>query len=163
MALEIERKFLVNPSFFSGGPKTSSFTKQYFVQAYLVAEPGKTIRVRIAGDRAKLTIKGKSNKGVRSEFEYEISLADAQALIQEFAVAQLEKYRYTFTENAKIWEVDEFLGNNAGLITAEVELSSADETVELPQWIQQEVTEDYRYSNDQLALNPYENWKDKVQ
>jgi CYTH domain-containing protein len=128
------------------------------VQAYLVAEPGKTIRVRIANQKATLTIKGKSNNGVRSEYEYEIPKPDAEALIQEFAVAQLEKYRYTFTENNKVWEVDEFLGANAGLITAEVELNSEHEHVELPNWIEKEVTSDFRYSNDQLAMHPFSTW-----
>jgi CYTH domain-containing protein len=118
-----------------------------------------TVRVRIAGDRAFLTLKGATTGITRLEFEYEIPVGDADTLLTELCQAPLiEKTRYRIPIGNHTWEVDEFWGDNAGLIVAEVELKSADEPIELPAWVGQEVSNDPRYYNANLVQHPYCTW-----
>jgi adenylate cyclase len=115
--------------------------------------------VRIAGDEGFLTIKGKTVGMARSEFEYPIPLAEAALLLDQLCLRPLiEKTRYTLSFGGHVWEIDEFSGDNQGLVMAEVELTSADEQVELPPWIGKEVTGDRRYYNASLIRNPYKSW-----
>ena len=149
MALEIERKFLVDEKklpaqILSGGEKIS--------QGYLCVEPARTVRVRIKGKRGFLTINSSTVGIVRQEFEYEIPFDDAQELLKLCVPNVLEKVRYKVEYAGKIWEVDVFCGRHSGLILAEVELLSADEVVELPPWIEKEVSDDPRYFNSNLTL-----------
>lgn len=153
--MEIERKFLVKHDQWATVEKGSG---SYYVQGYIPTEPGATVRVRVAGDKAFLTIKGPSKGIAKSEFEYEIPVSDANQLLGELCGQQIVKYRFEVEYNGKTWEVDEFLGDNAGLIVAEIELTHEDETFSLPQWIDQEVSDDKRYTNAWLAKHPFKNW-----
>jgi len=155
MALEIERKFLVDHNRWAELPKPAG---KSYRQGYLNDEPEKTVRVRIAGDKGFITIKGPVVKTVRHEFEYEIPPAEAREILELFSSVQVEKVRYRILFNQKTWEVDVFGGENEGLILAEIELSQADELFAIPSWIDREVTDDPRYYNSQLASNPYKNW-----
>ena len=143
--IEIERKFLVNKTLWQAPDKGC-----YFQQGYL-AEKGCTLRVRIAEDKAYLTIKGKTEGISRAEFEYEIPLEDARRLMKLCLYPPIEKIRYKVEVGDKIWEVDEFLGAHQGLLMAEVELQSEDETFEMPIWAGKEVTGDARYYNSSLS------------
>ena len=148
MALEIERKFLVDKKklpaqILKGGVK--------ILQGYLCIEPARTIRVRIKGEHGFLTIKSANVGIVRQEFEYEIPLDDAQELLKLCESKILEKVRYKIEHAGKIFEVDVFGGRNAGLILAEVELATADEKIILPDWIGEEVSENPRYFNSNLV------------
>ena len=149
MAIEIERKFLVDEKnlpaqILTNGEKIS--------QGYLSIEPARTVRVRIKGARAFITIKSANVGIVRKEFEYEIPVDDAAELLGLCANV-LEKVRYKVEHAGHIWEVDVFDGRLAGLILAEVELSAAEEFVELPKWIDKEVSDDPRYFNSKLIKN----------
>jgi len=125
----------------------------------MTQQQGKTVRVRIIGDRGFLTIKGKSDSFTRLEFEYEIPFSDAQALVETLCDSPLiEKNRYKIPIEDVVWEVDEFFGDNAGLILAEIELEREDQEFSVPNWIAEEVTADLRYYNSNLAQNPYKNW-----
>jgi len=154
MAKEIERKFLVkNESFklFSSGV--------IFRQGYLNRDKARTVRVRVAGEQAFITIKGLTNGMERMEFEYPISLTDANEMLETLCVKPLiEKLRYKIMSDGHIWEVDEFIGDNEGLTVAEVELKSPDEHVIIPDWVGQEVTGDLMYFNSNLVINPFKNW-----
>lgn len=153
MAIEIERKFLVK-----GEEWRSLGTGVPYRQGYLLANQGKTVRVRRAGDRGYLTIKG-ANQGIsRQEFEYEIPLSDAEELLELCDRPLIEKTRYTMLYKGLTWEVDEFWGDNKGLIIAEVELTDPEQSVQLPDWIDREVSSDPRYFNAALARNPYQSW-----
>ncbi|MCX6281901.1 MAG: CYTH domain-containing protein [Bacteroidetes bacterium] len=158
MALEIERKFLVNPIQWSELPKPPG---TLYRQGYLSDEPFKTIRVRVAGEKGFLTIKGPSVQTVRQEFEFEVPLSDAIELLGLFCPDQVEKVRYRILFNQKIWEVDVFGGQNKGLILAEIELNHAGESFGIPSWIGREVTDDPRYYNSYLASNPFSRWDQK--
>jgi len=155
MALEIERKFLVDHGKWDVLPKPPG---TLYRQGYLNDEPGKTIRVRIAGSHGYLTIKGPVVKTVRNEFEFDIPLSDAEAMLGLFCTNIVEKTRYRILFNQKTWEVDVFSGENEGLVMAEIELSTSSESFEKPAWIAREVTDDPRYYNSQLASNPFKNW-----
>lgn len=154
MAKEIERKFLVkNESFklFSSGV--------IFRQGYLNRDKARTVRVRVAGEQAFITIKGLTNGMERMEFEYPISLTDANEMLETLCVKPLiEKLRYNIMTDGHLWEVDEFIGDNEGLTVAEVELKSADEHVIIPDWVGSEVTGDLMYFNSNLVINPFKNW-----
>jgi adenylate cyclase len=154
MAKEIERKFLVkNESFklFSTGI--------VYRQGYLSRDKERTVRVRVAGENAYITIKGLTNGMERLEFEYPISLADANEMLETLCLKPLiEKMRYNIMTDGHLWEVDEFIGDNEGLTVAEVELKSSDEQVKIPDWIGQEVTGDLMYFNSNLVINPFKNW-----
>ncbi len=154
MPSEIERKFLVR-----GGGWRAQGTPERYRQGYLRTAGPATVRVRIAGEHGFLTIKGPTLGITRSEFEYEIPLADAQALLDTLCDRpQIEKLRYRIAAGAHTWEVDEFLGDNAGLVVAEIELGAEDEPFERPEWLGDEVTADPRYRNSALARRPYRSW-----
>lgn len=155
MGIEIERKFLVkDEAWRSSEPGVS------LIQGYLAGSDQATVRVRIAGQIAFLTVKGKVQNLTRQEFEYEIPVADAQAMMDLCYPRVVEKTRYKIAIQDLIWEVDEFSGMNQGLILAEVELASPDQFVTLPGWIGQEVSNDPRYFNSYLAAHPYSTWSD---
>jgi adenylate cyclase len=155
MPVEIERKFLVNHELWGKMVKPQG---NHYRQGYLVAEPGKTIRVRVTDRCGYITIKGASVGATRSEFEYEIPKEESQELLDLFSVSELSKIRYNIEFEGKLWEVDEFLGDNSGLLMAEIELASEAESFELPRWIEKEVTGDKRYYNSYLSKNPFSKW-----
>ncbi|NJO94267.1 MAG: CYTH domain-containing protein [Hydrococcus sp. RM1_1_31] len=158
MAIEIERKYLVK-----GNTWRSLGVGEVYRQGYIATQEGVAVRVRIVGDRGYLTIKGKTVGIARSEFEYQIPIEDAQIMLETLCDRPLiEKIRYKILVGDLVWEVDEFLGENAGLILAEVELIDEKEIIELPDWIGQEVSEDNRYYNVNLAKYPYQQWKKGV-
>ena len=159
MALEIERKFLVLDDSY----KHEAFSSHHIMQGYVCRLPGKTVRVRIREERAYLTIKGPSADGglSRSEFEYEIPLADAKQLMKFCEPGIIDKTRWLVKSGDHVFEVDEFHGENDGLVVAEVELSNASESFKKPDFIGKEVTGDRRYYNAQLCQNPYICWKNK--
>ncbi|MCQ2390029.1 MAG: CYTH domain-containing protein [Kiritimatiellae bacterium] len=156
MALEIERKFLVNTAIWrrpEGGVRMR--------QGYVATKDGTTVRVRIAGERAYLTLKDHAVVITRHEFEYEIPLSDAETLLDTMCVKpQIDKVRYRIpaAEPGLFWEVDEFLGDNASLVTAEIELPSEDTPFTKPIWLGADVTDDHRYKNNNLANAPYSTW-----
>ena len=154
MALEIERKFLLTNDRWRG-----QAAPVHYRQGYLHASRECTVRVRIAGSMAYLTVKGKTRGASRTEYEYPIPLEDARAMLDELCPQpQIEKLRYTIPHQGFIWEVDEFLGLNQGLILAEIELSEEGQTFPKPEWIGQEVTGDSRYYNAALCQAPYSTW-----
>lgn len=156
MGIEIERKFLVT------GDAWRSAAGETLSQAYLNRDKQRTVRVRIAGrsgqERAWLTVKGQSIGATRSEFEYEIPVADARQLLALADGPAIEKIRRRIEHAGLVWEVDEFFGANAGLVVAEVELSSEGQVLILPAWVGREVTDDPRYFNSALASLPYSQW-----
>lgn len=155
--LEIERKFLVTSEDF----KKEANHKNQISQGYLNSHPERTVRVRIKGESGFLTIKGKGNETgmTRFEWETEIALAEAKNLIQLCENGVIDKIRYEVTVEKHTYEVDEFFGENEGLIVAEIELKSEDETFEKPDWLGTEVTNDERYYNAYLSNNPFKKWK----
>ncbi|MBV8502700.1 MAG: CYTH domain-containing protein [Paucibacter sp.] len=153
MGIEIERKFLVDGEDWKRG-----VTPQLLSQGYLNRDKQRTVRVRVAGDAAWLTIKGESSGATRAEFEYAIPLADAMQLLSICDGPRIEKYRWRVPHGGLVWEVDEFLGENAGLVVAEVELVSEDQAFDKPSWAGAEVTDDPRYFNSSLASRPYLSW-----
>jgi adenylate cyclase len=155
MGLEIERKFLVNHQEWA---KTEKPKGEFYRQGYILTDPKKTIRVRETDSKSFLTIKGISVGASRPEFEYEIPKEDAQQMLDMFAVSDLTKIRYKIDCDNKIWEIDEFLGKNEGLIVAEIELSSEDETFTIPDWIAEEVTGECKYYNSNLSTHPFKHW-----
>jgi len=128
-------------------------------QGYLSSVPDRVVRVRIEGDSAILTIKGKSSGATRGEWEYPIPLEDAQVFLDTLCERPLiEKSRYRITYEGMIWEVDEFFGDNAGLVVAEIELAAENQTFVKPEWIGDDVTDDPRYFNANLIRHPYSTW-----
>ena len=157
MALEIERKFLVKDDSY----KTLAFNHTHIAQGYIASAAGRTVRIRIRDDRGYLTIKGPSREGglARYEFETEIALSDARDLMLICEPGVVEKTRWLVRAgDGHVVEVDEFHGNNDGLVMAEVELQNADEPFEKPDFIGQEVTGDQRYYNSFLRRYPYRLW-----
>lgn len=157
MATEIERKFLVN-----GTEWQNKFsTVKYYKQGYISDNLCKVVRVRIIDETAFLTIKGQRIGISAPEFEYEIPLKDAQEMFALGLCSNnfIEKYRYTIKVGDLIWEIDEFLGDNKGLVIAEVELESINQSIILPSWINKEVSLDHRYTNVMLSINPYNKWE----
>ena len=155
MAIEIERKFLVKERPFAMAKRSLKIN-----QGYILNEKSNVIRVREKGDDYFLTIKG-NNIGIsRLEYDFPISKDDAEELIIHFCKTTLiEKTRHYVEHKGHTWEVDEFHGTNDGLIVAEIELESEDEKFEIPNWIGQEVTQDERYYNMNLAVHPYTSWE----
>jgi len=153
MAAEIERKFLVH------GTEWRAGTCIRLCQCYLNRDKERTVRVRVAGDAAFLTIKGITRGATRAEFEYPIPLTDAQQLLTLSDGPIIEKDRYVILYDGSRWEVDEFLGDNAGLVVAEIELTSEDQSFSRPPWLGGEVTQDSRYYNSSLAAHPYSEWR----
>ncbi len=152
MGIEIERKFLVT------GDEWREYPATRYVQGYLNRDKKRTIRVRIGDKSAFLTIKGPTVGASRHEFEYPIPVNDAQSILELCEQPLVEKYRRNVPFGGFTWEVDEFLGANAGLVVAEIELEAVDQPFEKPDWIGQEVTEDSRYYNSNLSLTPYSTW-----
>ena len=155
MHTEIERKFLV-----TGEDWRDEATEVLLLrQGYLATDPQCAVRVRISGSSAWLTIKGKSVGGAAPEFEYPIPLPEAEAMLDLLAKQPLiEKKRHLIPRDGFLWEVDEFLGRNAGLIIAEIELASKDQTFPLPPWAGRDVTGEARYYNANLVSRPFCDW-----
>jgi CYTH domain-containing protein len=153
MAIEIERKFLVLNSSYSSLVSPISYR-----QGYLAIFPDREIRVRMAGEKSFVTIKSKVNDTTRHEFEYAIPKEDAVFMLENLCVGSvIEKLRYRIAQGELCWEVDEFSGDNQGLVVAEIELPDSDFFFVKPDWIGEEITGDDRYLNAALAMNPYKN------
>ena len=154
--LEIERKFLVKTEAF----KQQAISQTRIVQGFLNTDPERTVRVRIKGERGFLTVKGASNESgtTRFEWETEISVAEAANLIDLCEAGILEKVRFEVPLGKHMFEVDEFLGENKGLLLAEVELTHEDERFEKPDWLGEEVTGQVQYYNSQLSIKPFKEW-----
>lgn len=152
MPTEIERKFLVTGTEWrkAGGVR--------FSQGYLNRDKERTVRVRLAGEQGFLTVKGVTKGASRLEFEYEIAAADAEELLKLCDGPLIHKVRRTIFHQGFKWEVDEFLGENAGLVVAEIELEWEDQPFAHPGWLGREVTDDPRYFNANLAASPYATW-----
>lgn len=155
MGQEIERKFLVDPSWTPPGDGVA------FEQGYLSSHPERVVRVRIEGERAKLTIKGSTRGVTRSEFEYPVPVEDARELMALCEQPVIVKRRYVIEHAGKRWEVDVFAGENAGLVIAELELASEQDAFEKPAWVREEVSGDPRYYNSNLARDPYSRWRQR--
>ena len=153
MATEIERKFLV-----VGEAWRADATGTDLRQGYLCRDPQRTVRVRIAGPRAWLTIKGATTGISRQEFEYEIPVAEALELLALSVDPPIEKTRYLIEHAGRTWELDEFRGANEGLLLAEIELESESATVDLPPWVGADVSDDPRYFNAVLSARPFNTW-----
>jgi len=155
--VEIERKFLVNSTDF----KEQASAKNQIAQGYLNSNPERTVRVRIKGESGFLTIKGKGNESgtTRLEWETEIPLAEAKPLLALCEKGIIDKIRYEITVGKHTFEVDEFFGENEGLLLAEVELHDENESFEKPSWLGKEVTNDARYYNAYLSKNPFSSWQ----
>jgi adenylate cyclase len=155
MAREIERKFLVKNDSWKNGLQGLSCR-----QGYLVTGEEVTVRVRVLGDEGFLTVKGRTVGMTRDEFEYLIPLEDSKAMLESMSSGGIvEKIRYHIEVNGFTWDVDEFLGENSGLVLAEVELENEDQQPDFPDWLGQEVTGDVRYYNAYLAGKPFSAWK----
>jgi len=154
--LEIERKFLVR----SDGFKQKFTSQTRIVQGFLNTDPDRTVRVRIKGDKGFLTVKGASNESgtTRFEWETEITAAEAANLIDLCEAGILEKIRFEVPFGNHLYEVDEFLGENKGLVLAEIELNHEDERFEKPDWLGEEVTGQVQYYNSQLSKKPFKQW-----
>lgn len=156
MALEIERKFLVDREKWNRENKGKG---RLYKQGYILTDPEKTIRVRLTDTDGYLTIKGITQGSVRQEFEYLIPPEEAMELLHNFASNLVEKIRYKVQLGGKTWEVDEFIGANEGLLVAEIELVYENEPFEQPDWLGKEVTNDSRYYNSNLAQHPFSSWR----
>ncbi|PCE62889.1 CYTH domain-containing protein [Sediminicola luteus] len=154
--IEIERKFLVKNTQF----KTQAQSSTRIVQGFLNTHADRTVRVRIKGAQGYLTIKGRSNAAGTSRFEWEtaIPLAEAETLLNLCEPGILDKVRYEVPVGTHLFEVDEFHGENQGLIVAEIELQNEDETFDKPDWLGEEVTGQVKYYNSQLAKKPFSTW-----
>jgi CYTH domain-containing protein len=154
MGQEIERKFLL-----AGDGWREGAQGVHYRQGYLSTHPDRNVRVRTKGEKATLTIKGRTTGISRSEYEYAIPVDDARSLLDELCEKPLiEKVRYTVDYGGLEWVIDEFEGENEGLLLAEVELESEGQVVELPPWIGEEVSDDLRYYNANLVTNPFCRW-----
>jgi adenylate cyclase len=155
MAQEIERKFLVTGDYKSVAAKQTRIT-----QGYLSSVPERTVRVRVKGDKGFITVKGigSASGASRYEWEKEISVTEANELMAICEPGVIDKTRFLVAQGKHTFEVDEFYGDNDGLVVAEIELSSEDESFEKPSWLGQEVTGDSRYFNSMLMKNPFKNW-----
>ena len=152
MGVEIERKFMVRADFCPQVAGTE------MAQGYLSRDPQRTVRVRLAGGRGYLTVKGETRGMVRAEYEYEIPPSDARAMLALCDPPLVEKTRYVVDAAGRRWEVDVFHGANDGLVVAEVELPSETAEVTLPAWVDREVTGEKRYYNSSLIVHPYHSW-----
>lgn len=157
MPLEIERKFLVDTTKWSPSGNGTRLT-----QAYLGLAPNPTVRVRITGEKAFLTIKGRSESISRPEFEYEIPVEDAQEMMKLVISHPVEKMRYEIQHEGFTWEVDVFSGKNSGLVMAEIELESEYQEFSRPDWLLEEVSHDGRYYNSYLSGCPFQEWSERM-
>lgn len=154
MGKEVERKFVVDVSTWQ--PQAAGV---HFKQGYLNSMKERVVRVRIEGERAKLTIKGPNVGVTRSEFEYSIPVDDASLLLDELCEQPLiDKHRHKEVHGGKLWEIDVFHGENEGLVVAEIELASEEEAFEAPAWAVREVSSDPRYFNSNLLKHPFKSW-----
>lgn len=155
--IEIERKFLVKSDAF----KTVAFNKYKIKQGFLNSHEERTVRVRLKNDKGFLTVKGKSSSNglTRFEWEKEISISEAESLLLLCEDGIIDKNRYEIKFGNHIYEVDEFLGENKGLVMAEIELNSENETFDSPNWLGEEVTGDIKYYNSQLSKKPFGTWQ----
>jgi adenylate cyclase len=155
MAQEIERKFLVKGDF-----KSSSISQTRISQGYLSSVPERTVRVRVKGDKGFITIKGIGNKSGTSRYEWEkeIPVNEVNELLKICEPGLIEKTRFLVKAGKHIYEVDEFYGDNKGLVVAEVELSTEDEEFDKPSWLGEELTGNINYFNSMLMKNPFKNW-----
>ncbi|MHB0755974.1 CYTH domain-containing protein [Polaribacter sp. M15] len=156
MSLEIERKFLViNDDF-----KSEAYQKKIIKQGYLNSDKNRTVRVRISDDKAFLTIKGKTNFSgtTRFEWEKEIDKNEAEELLLLCEPSIIDKTRFLVKSDHHTYEIDEFYGDNEGLIVAEIELNSENETFKKPSWLGKEVTGNIEYYNSSISKNPFKNW-----
>ena len=161
MGKEIERKYLIKKDEWQSYKQYSSVTGTKYCQGYIPTGNTTTVRLRTIDKQGYITIKGETTGYTRSEFEYPIPLEDAEEMLSTLCLKPLiEKIRYKVNQNDFTWEIDEFLGDNAGLIIAEVELESEDQQIDLPHWIDKEVN-DKKYFNSSLTKYPYSQWKDK--
>lgn len=157
MPVEIERKFLVNPVQWASIEKPVG---DFYAQGYLCSDKDRTVRVRITPSAAFLTIKGRPAPGElgRPEYEYEIPISEAREMLAGLCESSLEKTRFKIPFGRHVWEVDVFAGANAPLILAEIELGAENEEFAIPDWIAQERTADFRFSNSYLAKHPFSTW-----
>jgi len=154
MSIEIERKFLIT----NDGWKSLVINSFFIKQGYLNLAPERTVRVRIKGSQAHITIKGKSKGISRAEFEYQIPLKEAEQLILLSEGALIEKVRHEVKYEGNLWEIDVFSGKNQGLIVAEIELASENQIFKIPDWIGKEVSDDTKYYNSNLVISPFLAW-----
>lgn len=154
--IEIERKFLLISEDF----KNSASHRTRIVQGYLNSDPERTVRIRVKGDKGYLTIKGKSNEAgtTRLEWETEIAVSDAEALLKLCEKGIIDKIRYEVKAGKYVYEIDEFYGENSGLLLAEIELDDENSAFEKPNWLGEEVTGNIQYYNSYLSQNPYKKW-----
>ena len=155
MGVEIERKFLVDHEKWAQIDKPGG---THYRQGYILSNDGQTVRARVSEKQAFLNLKSKISQTTRKEYEYEIPLADGIEILDLFTKNGTEKIRYRIPFAGKVWEIDVFLGDNAGLIVAEIELESETEIFEIPAWVTIEVTDESRYTNASLATMPYCRW-----
>jgi adenylate cyclase len=155
MGVEIERKFLVDHEKWN---KIDKPTGTHYHQGYILSDKEHSVRVRISDKQCWINLKSKSSNMSRNEYEYEIPLQDGVEILKSFTKNGTEKIRYNIPFEGKLWEVDEFLGDNLGLIVAEIELESEQEEFIKPTWITIEVTNDGRYTNAALAKHPFKDW-----
>ena len=156
MAIEIERKFLVVSDDWRAGA-----TPHAIKQGYLAREPHRTVRVRLRDDEAWMTVKGPTTGISREEIEFPLEIGIAHELLELCLEGLIEKTRHELWHGGMLWEVDEFHGRNAGLVVAEVELPSVTHAIDYPTWIGQEVSNDLRFSNSQLARRPWISWPEE--
>jgi CYTH domain-containing protein len=157
LAIEIERKFLIKSDEWRNSDNGTNYK-----QGYISTDNERTVRIRISETMAYLTIKGKSESAKRLEYEYEIPVEDAEEMLNKLCKKPIiEKVRYKINYRGLTWEVDEFFGDNKGLILAEVELNNEYQKVDIPDWVGKEVTGDPKYYNANLIQNPYKNWINK--
>jgi len=156
MSVEIERKFLVKNNDF----KSESYSKKHIKQGYLNSDKNRTVRIRIANEKAFITIKGKSNSTgtTRFEWEKEIKKEEAESLLLLCEPSIIEKTRYLVKVGHHVFEVDEFYGDNEGLVIAEVELNDETEKFTKPGWLKEEVTGDKRFYNSSISKTPFKDW-----
>jgi len=152
MGIEIERKFLVKGEAWRVGSPT------LFVQGYLNRDIHRTVRVRIAGNEAMITVKGVTRGSSRAEYEYAIPVPDAKEMLELCEGPLIEKHRWVCPVAGMTWEIDEFLGQNKGLIVAEIELEFEGQSFDVPSWLGKEVTDDIRYFNSSLSEQPFLVW-----
>lgn len=155
MAIEIERKFLLK----NDNWRDSVERSQHIAQGYISRSDTTGVRVRVKGEKAEFNVKHSLDGIHRLEYEYEVPVADALEMLEKVALPSvIDKTRHYITLGKHLWEIDEFAGDNAGLIVAEIELSDADEAFERPEWLGEEVSQDQRYFNSNLSETPFNQW-----
>ena len=155
MGTEIERKYTLK----NDDWRKEIIRSERMVQGYLAGNERTSVRIRVTGEKANLNIKSATLGIFRQEYEYDLPLADAEKMLDDLCEKPvIDKIRHYISHDGKTWEIDEFSGENEGLIVAEVELESENETFNLPAWVKEEVSHDPRYYNVILVKQPYKNW-----